>query len=336
MKISPKISAFKEKLLAWYAEHKRDLPFRGEKDPYRIWVSEVLLQQTQMSRGVEYYRRFIERFPTVQSLAEASWEEFLPYFRGLGFYARGRNMLRAATFVMDEYDGVFPHDFAQLTAIPGVGPYTANAILSFASGHAVLTRDTNVNRILARVFHGLSGTALASLKQADLTALAHNIEQSFSLRESTDVNQAMMDLGAAICLSRAPRCGQCPLRGICSYGQAVLSGEVSFERTIPQRAAYASKHPIALIHHEGRVLLPAGRLPSGPLDKGDERAFLKQVAANRFGLEISVRPAFLTWIREGVRYSAHRCRVLSGSVPAGWTGSMPADLSDPEAIACFL
>lgn len=327
-----KIKTFKARLLAWYAANKRDLPFRGERDPYRIWVSEVLLQQTQMSRGVEYYKRFVERFPTIDSLSGATWEEFLPYFRGLGFYNRGRNMLNAAKFVVQEYGGVFPDDFDGLMKIPGVGAYTANAILSFAYGHPVLTRDTNVNRILARFFHGGGGTTLSSQEEAELTGLAQTIERSLSAGGSADLNQAMMDLGSAVCLSRGPRCVECPLRDSCSYGRKVLSGEVSFERRGPRRETYDSKYPIALIHYEGRVLLPRGHLPGGPLEKGDERAFLKQLAEEQFGLEISVRPPFLTWVANGVRYSAHRCRILAGPIPTAWPSEAPGGFTLPQAI----
>lgn len=328
MKPAQHIVAFKKKLLAWYADHKRDLPFRGEKDPYRIWVSEVLLQQTQMSRGVEYYQRFVERFPTVASLAEATWEEFLPYFRGLGFYNRGRNMLRAARFVMEAYGGVFPDDYEKLIAIPGVGPYTANAIRSFAYGRPVLTQDTNVVRILSRVFSGPSA--------ADLTDVTKRIEQSLSAEESADLNQAMMDLGSALCLAKAPKCQQCPLRGTCSYGQVVLSGNAPVEPSTPKRDAYVSKHPIALIHQGGNVLLPHGKLLSGPLPKGDERRFLKQLAQQQLHIEISVRPPFLTWVVDGVRYSAHRCQILTGAIDAHWATISSSLVVDPQTISALL
>lgn len=333
MKPAEHIAAFKEKLLAWYADNKRDLPFRGEKDPYRIWVSEVLLQQTQMDRGVEYYQRFIKRFPTIRALAKASWEDFLPYFRGLGFYNRGRNMLRAARFVMDAYGGVFPDDYEKLIQIPGVGPYTANAIRSFAYGRPVLTQDTNVVRILRRVFPG-PGTA-------DLTDVTKIIEQSLSAEESPDLNQAMMDLGSAVCLAHAPRCVTCPLYSLCSYGRVATvnrrrSTAEAPKRSVPRRDDYISKHPIALIHYRGQLLLPHGKLPSGPLPKGDERAFLKALAQKQLNLEISVRPPFLTWVVDGVRYSAHRCQILAGAPGADCPTISPTLAAGPEAIRVLL
>lgn len=140
---------FAEQLLEWYRINRRSLPWRdADRTPYTVWVSEVMLQQTQVSRVIPYYSRFLERFPVVSDLAQASWEEFLPYYQGLGYYARGRNMLKTAQIVNSRYNGIFPAYKRELIQLPGVGDYTADAILSFGYGQQKLAVDTNVKRIL--------------------------------------------------------------------------------------------------------------------------------------------------------------------------------------------
>jgi A/G-specific adenine glycosylase len=176
---------------------------------YEVWVSEVMLQQTQVSRVIEYYTKFLTRFPTVAHLAKASWEAFLPYYAGLGYYRRGRNMLLTAQKVMDEFDGEFPRDKKLLLTLPGVGDYTASAILSFAYGDNHLAWDTNLKRVIGRFFYGDKDgdKILRQIRDGDETVFHVHAKE---------LNAALMDFGSAICLGR-PKCKVCPLSKQCVY-----------------------------------------------------------------------------------------------------------------------
>lgn len=196
------VEAWQEALLAWYQEHARPLPWRGEKDPYRVLVSEVLLQQTRVGQALPYYRRFLERFPTLKALGEASLEEVLRVWQGAGYYRRAEHLHRLAQRVE-----ALPQSFAELKGLPGLGPYTAAAVASIAFGERVAAVDGNVRRVLARLF------ARESPKEKELFALAQSL-----LPEGVDPgmwNQALMELGATVCLPQKPRCGACPLMAFC-------------------------------------------------------------------------------------------------------------------------
>lgn len=303
----PKISTFISALTTWYEANRRSLPFRDVKDPYKVWVSEVLLQQTQMSRGVAYYERFIERFPSIQELSKATWEEFLPYFQGLGYYNRGRNMLKAARMIVEEYDGTFPDDKKKLLQLPGVGSYIADAILSFAYNQGSIPLDTNIKRVLGRVFLGifkLDENTDEGKKVLD------QLTKAYLKVPSSEINQAMMDLASAICLSGRPLCMFCPLQKICLYYEKEQPHLVQRKKTIKEK--YTTKHPFALIMIGKKVLLYQDKLLGGVLEKGDSRGFLKELAQEKLGLTISVRPAFKFWISDGTKYALHRCYILLG------------------------
>ena len=197
-----KIKFFETTLLNFFQKVGREhLPWRKRNiTAYEVWVSEIMLQQTQVSRVIDYYERFLKKYPTVQSLAKSNWEEFLPYYEGLGYYARGRNMLRAAKMIVEEYGGKFPKEKMLLETIPGIGPYTASAILSFAYGENHIAWDTNVSRVIGRFFFGS--------KMADFER--EGMEMQFSV-PARALNAALMDFGSALCLAR-PKCAACPLR----------------------------------------------------------------------------------------------------------------------------
>ncbi len=231
-----RVHFFESKIRDFFQSAGREfLPWRREGiSAYEVWVSEIMLQQTQVSRVAGYYTRFLERFPTVDVLAQASWEEFLPYYAGLGYYARGRNMLRTAQRVVAEHGGEFPRDKELLMQLPGVGDYTASAILSFAYGDDYLAWDTNVKRVMGRFFFGTKG-AFSSCSQrnptspqpppqlrrgnsachAQVGARYEDFERVFSL-PAREMNAALMDFGSSICTGR-PKCGNCPLSTRCVY-----------------------------------------------------------------------------------------------------------------------
>src|SRR2546421_11569140 len=196
--------AFAQQLIAWQRRHGRHaLPWQGTRDPYRIWLSEVMLQQTQVATVIPYYQRFVSRFPDVQALARASEDEVLALWSGLGYYARGRNLHRAARRIAER--GGLPRSAAALRELPGFGPYTAAAVASLAFGEQVPLVDGNVARVLARVLR-LRGDA------GEARERAWRIAPGLLPRgRAGEFNEALMELGATVCTPRTPRCGECPL-----------------------------------------------------------------------------------------------------------------------------
>lgn len=194
-------------LRLWYRQNARDLPWRQTRDPYAIWLSEIILQQTRVEQGLPYYQRFIEEFPDVLSLAEAPSDQVMRLWQGLGYYSRARNLQAAAKQVAEESGGVFPSSYAEIRALKGVGDYTAAAIASFAFNlpHAVV--DGNVYRVLAR-FAGIDTAIDTTAGKKQFMQLAGEL---LDPQHAAEHNQAIMELGAMICLPRAPRCGECPL-----------------------------------------------------------------------------------------------------------------------------
>lgn len=198
---------FAELLLTWYREFGRHLPWRESRDPYRIWISEIILQQTRVEQGLAYYLRFVERFPDVASLAEASLDEVMKYWQGLGYYSRARHLHEAARSVQ----GVFPRTYEEVRALSGVGDYTAAAICSFAYDMPCAVVDGNVYRVLTRFF-GIDRPIDSAAGKREVGQLANEL---LSKEHPADYNQAIMDFGALLCTPRQPQCAACPLSGGC-------------------------------------------------------------------------------------------------------------------------
>ncbi len=198
-------------LAGWYQTAKRDLPWRQTKDPYRIWISEIMLQQTRVETVKGYYQRFLQLFPTVAALAAAQEQPVLKAWEGLGYYSRARNLQKAARTIMTDYSGQFPHTYELLLSLPGIGPYTAGAIASIAFDQRVPAVDGNVYRVAARFF-GIRKDIGSPATQKELRNL---VMDSLPMEGVSDHNQALMELGATVCLPKAPRCEQCPLTGTC-------------------------------------------------------------------------------------------------------------------------
>lgn len=199
-------------LLRWYRENKRDLPWRQTKDPYRIWVSEIMLQQTRVEAVKPYYERFLRTLPDVKALAEADEETILKLWEGLGYYSRVRNMQKAALQIMEEYGGCFPADQKALLHLKGIGPYTAGAVGSIAFSLPVPAVDGNVLRVMSRITADASDISLAATKKDWEARLAKILPAD----APGDLNQALMELGAMVCLPNGePKCGICPVRSDC-------------------------------------------------------------------------------------------------------------------------
>lgn len=279
-------------LLAWYEPRDRDVPGRGESDPYRVWVAEVMAQQTRLSTVADYYGPFLERFPDVASLAEADQHEVLKAWEGLGYYARARRLHRAAREVMEEYGGRLPADAGRLRELPGVGPYTAGAVASMAFGEPEPAVDGNVRRVLCRLFD------LEDPGRGELEARAGSLLRAASGADPADVNQALMDLGAEVCTPRSPSCDTCPVEEHCL---ARARGTVA-ERPPERSRRDLPHHDIAVgtvWDREGRVLVarrpPEGLLgglwefPGGKIEDGETpEAALRRELREEMEIEVEV------------------------------------------------
>ncbi len=251
-------SPFAAALLAWYAAHGRALPWRGVNDPYAIWVSEVMLQQTQVATVVPYFRRWMARFPTVEALAAADEQDVLALWEGLGYYRRARALHQAARQIVAHHQGRLPADPQALQRLPGIGKYTAHAVASLAFGRDVPVLDGNVRRVLARVFAVEAPIDTAAGEKA-LWALA---AQHLPPGRAADYNQALMDLGATICTPRAPRCAQCPVAGLC---QAHRSGNPEAYPRKQRRQRQPHYTVVAAVIRRGGKVLIAQRPAEGLL-----------------------------------------------------------------------
>ena len=235
-------------LLDWYDANRRVLPFRGTRDPYAVWISEIMLQQTRTDTVSGYYTRFLNRFPNIAALAQADEQEVLKYWEGLGYYSRARNLHKAAQIMQREYGGRFPTTYEGVRALPGVGDYTAAAVASIAYRLPYPAIDGNLTRVLARV-HGVR----EDVDRPSVKRLIHELgEREIDRERPGDWNQALMDLGATICVPGTPDCARCPLQAQCD---AYAQGDAD---QLPIRAAARPPVPVdvgvGLVIAEGRVL----------------------------------------------------------------------------------
>lgn len=304
-------SVFEHELLKWYQKNGRhNLPWRKKNiSPYEVWVSEIMLQQTQVSRVIDYYNRFLERFPTIFDFATSSWEEFYPYYAGLGYYNRGRNMLKTAQIIVHEYDGIFPGNKQQLLQLPGIGEYTASAIVSFGYDKNEIAFDTNVKKVLGRMFLGSKDVTTLQIKEK-ITA----IEQKKNSKRH--LNAAIMDFSNTICL-KIPRCGECPLQNWCEYYKTDGMGEEKKQKeniSFPLREAKVilSLHKD---HKEYFSLYKAKYKPFLLSQKCNTREKIKKYFLEKYGLHLSVRPPHERLYKNGTPYIKVNAQVLLGKNP---------------------
>ena len=250
--------SFSRKLLQWYMQHgRKDLPWQLNRSSYGVWVSEIMLQQTQVKTVIPYYQKFIQRFADVQALANAQQDDVLHHWSGLGYYARARNLHKAAQQIRDQHAGKFPDNFEEVLALPGVGRSTAGAILAQAQGqpHAIL--DGNVKRVLAR-YHAVHGWTGQTKTQQQLWAYA---EQHTPKKQLADYTQAIMDLGATLCKRRQPVCQQCPLMQTC---EAYATDQVDLLPTPkPKKKLPVKTVRMLLLENNGHQILLEKRPPTG-------------------------------------------------------------------------
>ncbi len=246
---APQTGRFRRKLLGWFRANKRSLPWRGQKDWYPIYLAEIILQQTTVEQGLPYYRAFIRRFPHVSALAAADLQEVLKLWQGLGYYARARNMHKAAGILVKEYHGRFPREYKQALKLPGIGPYTAAAILSQAYNRVLAVVDGNVSRVITRLL------ALEDdIRRTDTQKrIQHVADLLISRKYPGDFNEAMMELGALLCTPRAPRCGACPIRFYCRARAEGKTGHIPYKS--PPSPKLKQYHLVMIRERDNRLLL---------------------------------------------------------------------------------
>jgi A/G-specific adenine glycosylase len=319
----PDLPSFRARLLHWYDVHRRDLPWRaeGEPDPYRVWLSEVMLQQTRVETVKPYFRRWLERFPTLGALAEAPQDEVLKAWEGLGYYSRARNFHRAAREVVERYGGEVPGDVEAFRALPGVGRYTAGAVLSIAFGRAEPVVDGNVRRVFARLLDD------PDPKDGALWGVAEALVEG---ERPGDLNQAVMELGATVCVPRNPRCGECPVRGFC----AAFTAGTQSQRPAPKKPKPVPHEDtaVAVVEREGRFLLVRRPLdarlggmwgfPAVVRKRGEEVGAAAERAV-REGVGAGVRAGDALGV---VEHGFTHVRVTYRAVRCAWGGGEPVPL----------
>ncbi|MGA2072155.1 MAG: A/G-specific adenine glycosylase [Terriglobia bacterium] len=311
-------AAIRSALLAWFRRNARSLPWRGSGDPYAVWVSEVMLQQTQVATVIPYYQRFLETFPTVADLASASLERVLQQWSGLGYYRRARHLHQAAKQLVRSYGGSLPRDYDKIRSLAGVGDYTARAILSIAFNLPFTVLDGNVARVVSRV-----AAVPGNLHQPGFRrAVEAELERLLSRHRPGRFNQALMELGQTICLPRAPQCAACPVRGWC-LGYKTGHPEV-FPQPRPRRAAESHYLAAAILRRGPRVAMVRG-LDDGLLDdlwnfpsafgrsSAEALEGLRDKLAG-FGFAALTRQDFIAELHHGITYRSICVRAYAAEI----------------------
>lgn len=327
-------------LLRWYRQEARDLPWRRTNDPYAIWISEIMLQQTQVRTTVAYYERFMQRFPTVEKLASARLDTVLKLWEGLGYYGRARNLHKAARVIVTRFAGRLPAAREELLRLPGIGDYTAGAIASIAFGQREAIVDGNVTRVLSRIFRICQDPRETPVRK-EIWEIARRLLPKSNVG---DFNQALMELGSEICVPRTPRCGDCPLRRVCrarKHGEQTSLPVRRLQKKIPSYVVV-----VGVIYKNGRILIdkrkPEGLLgglwefPGGKQKPGESLEYaLKREIREELGITIRVKHPLVTidhaYSHFRIRLHAFECAYVSGTprcigcVDAKWV--WPAALS---------
>ena len=285
------MTSFSDCVIHWQRQHGRhDLPWQNTRDPYAIWVSEIMLQQTQVSAVIPYYQRFMARFPTVASLAYADEDEVLQHWSGLGYYSRARNLHNAAQTLMQAYSGAFPQSPEEIQQLPGIGRSTAAAIAAFSAGYRGAILDGNVKRVLCRCF-GIEGWPSQPAVEKQLWALAESLLPQGDIEPYT---QGLMDLGASVCSRSKPQCGQCPLQSTCAAHRDQRTA--AFPSPKPRKALPERTTTMLLLLNGNEILLEKrpstgiwGGLWSFPEIADGQN--VQQVARERFGLDTTSQTA---------------------------------------------
>ena len=321
----PQKNKIQKQLLQWFKESKRDLPWRKTRDPYAIWVSEIMLQQTQVATVIPYYQKFLKSFPTIRQLAKADLSKVLKVWEGLGYYSRARNLHQASQIVLNRFHGKIPDHLEGLMSLPGIGRSTAGAILSFAYHQDAPILDGNAKRVLSRLF-----AVSESQGERRTEQLLWRISQSLIPKGfSNPFNQALMDLGSMTCVPKEPLCSECPLRDLCK-GKALGNPEwfpvKNTKKKIPHINAVS-----AIIHRDGRVLLnqrpPIGLLgglwefPNWEIE-GEKKWRLKTCIKKETGVNVKVKESVgvfqQTYSHFKLTLQVFDCQHINGKEKGKW------------------
>ena len=290
-------------LLAWYEANKRDLPWRHTRDPYRIWVSEIMLQQTRVEAVIPYYHRFLSRLPDVKALAECPEEELMKLWEGLGYYSRVRNMQKAAKEIMSAHGATFPHTYAEIRALCGVGEYTAGAIGSFAFDLPVPAVDGNVMRVVAR----LCAYGEDVLSPAAKRTVTEAVAAAQPKERAADFNQAMIELGATVCVPNgAPKCDICPMSRVCLAREQGLVGELPVRKKAAPRKIIPKT--VLIIRDGERVAIrrrPSEGLLAGLFEPPSLERHLNEQDLRALLLQIGIKPLYLTPLEDAKHIFTH-------------------------------
>ena len=293
----------KEQLMKWYESAKRDLPWRKTKDPYRIWISEIMLQQTRVAAVIPYYERFLEELPSVKDLSEVEEDRLMKLWQGLGYYSRARNLKRAAVEIVERYSGRLPETYRELLSLPGIGPYTAAAIASIAFSEPVPAVDGNVLRVLARLNDDERDIADPRTKEAVFRQLSESMPD-----DAGTFNQAMMELGATVCVPNgAPLCEHCPLKENCLARKNGTIGERPVKTKKAKREA--ERKTVFVLKNGERYLIrkrPDKGLLAGLYELPNTEGFLTQKETETFLSRLGVRPVGTIAKYERVHIFTHR------------------------------
>jgi len=330
------VTNFASTLVAWQRRHgRRHLPWQGTRDPYRIWLSEIMLQQTQVAAVIPYYKRFLKRFPTLEALAGADEGEVLRLWSGLGYYARGRNLLLASQRILSDHHGKFPRALEQIAELPGIGRSTAAAIVAFAFGRRAAILDGNVKRVLARRF-GIEGWPGNKSIEQKLWKLAERLSPQRDIQIYT---QALMDLGATVCTKRQPRCGDCPVRRSCIARRQGRTQELPAPR--PKKAIPVRRTTWLVLLKSGEVLLE--RRPSSGLwgglwtfpetDEKDLAAYCRRALGYAIGATRKLEPLEHGFTHFRLRVQPVVCEVSKPGLRAEAPGRLWLDLAAARSAA---
>ena len=317
------IKLFQDRLMSWYQAHQRKLPWRESKDPYHIWISEVMLQQTQVKTVIPYYLKFTDRFPTPGDLARSDLGEVLKMWEGLGYYARARNLHKAAIIVSKELNGIIPDAYDRFRALPGVGEYIGAAVLSIAFGKPFAVVDGNVKRVLARVY-GIPYPVNKTRSHKFFKPVADSLLYK---NDPGQFNQAMMELGALMCTPGKPMCRTCPVSKVCT---AFLSDQVdNYPRRMKTRKVPTYHIAAGIVRKKGKVLITRRKLdgllgglwefPGGKLEKNEDAMSacireLKEETGIRAEIDSHLTTIDHAYTHFKIRMDIFYCRHISGRV----------------------